>query len=140
MINTKIYKAVYSLSEQLMEAANKDDRKAFEAGYARLQSICLDNENTPKDHPEQWETLADFTEELVDALVLYAKALNKAISINAEDHMASIAFSMAKLQLELGQKYAAIKSLEAAKISAQRTQDSELRMEIAELIKSVSSK
>jgi cell division protein FtsL len=140
MINTKIYKAVYSLSEQLMEAANKDDRKAFDAGYARLKSICLDNENTPKDHPEQWETLADFTEELVDALVLYAKALNKAISMNATDHMASIAFSMAKLQLELGQKYAAIKSLEAAKISAQKTQDSDLRMEIAELINSVSSK
>jgi hypothetical protein len=47
---------------------------------------------------------------------------------------------MAKLQLELGQKYAAIKSLEAAKISAQKTQDSDLRMEIAELINSVSSK
>lgn len=139
MINTKIYKAVYRLSEQLMDAANKDDRKKFEALYDQLNALCTENENTPKDHPEQWETLADFTEELVDALVIYAKALKKATAINSKDHMSSIAFSMAKLQVELGQKYAAVKSLEAAKVSAAKIEDQELRHEINELLSSLSS-
>lgn len=139
MINTKIYKAVYSLSEKLMEAANKDDRKTFEARYAELNLICTDNENTPKDHPEQWETLADFTEELVDALVIYAKALKKATAINSKDHIASIAFSMAKLQVDLGQNYAAVKSLETAKTAANKIQDQELKDEIAELLTTLRS-
>lgn len=139
MINTKIYKAVYRLSEQLMDAANKDDRKKFEALYSQLNTLCVENENTPKDHPEQWETLADFTEELVEALVIYAKALKKATSINSKDHMSSIAFSMAKLQIELGQDYAAVKSLEAAKVSAAKIEDQELRHEINELLSSLSS-
>ena len=71
MINTKIYKAVYQLSEKLMEAANKDDRHTFDALYKELNTLCIEHEDTPKDHPEQWETLADFTEELADALVIY---------------------------------------------------------------------
>ncbi len=134
MINTKIYKSVYSLSEKLMAAANKDDRETFDSYYAQLKAICIDNENTSKDHPEQWETLADFTEDLADALVGYAKALAKATAINSKDHMSSIAFSMAKLQIELNQPDAAIKNLQAAKISANKIEDKELKAEIKELL------
>jgi hypothetical protein len=138
MINTKIYKTVYKLSEKLMDAANEENREAFEALYAELESVCIDNENTPKDHPEQWETLADFTEELEDAILGYAKALEKAVAVNSKDHLSSIAFSMAKLQLELGQTDAAIKNLEDAKISANKIADRELKEEIDELLEKLS--
>lgn len=134
MINTKIYKSVYSLSEKLMEAASNDNREAFELLYAELKAICIDNENTAKDHPEQWETLADFTEELEDAVEGYVKALEKATAINSKDHMSSIAFSMATLQIELGQIDAAIKNLQDAKISANKIEDKALKIEIAELL------
>jgi hypothetical protein len=137
MINTKIYKSVYGLSEKLMAAANKDDRQAFNLLYAELTAICIDNENTPKDHPEQWETLADFTEELEDAVAAYAKALKKAVAINSKDHMSSIAFSMATLQVELGQTDAAIKNLENAKVSANKIEDKDLKVEINELLESL---
>ena len=60
MINTKIYKAVYSLSEQLMKAANSNDQAAFDGLFAELQAICVDNEDSDKDHPEQWETINRF--------------------------------------------------------------------------------
>ncbi|WP_261844577.1 tetratricopeptide repeat protein [Aliamphritea ceti] len=134
MINTKIYKAVYSLSEELMKAASKDDRETFDALYAELKAICTDNEDTDKDHPEQWETLADFTEELEDAIVGYEKALKKAIAINSKDHMSSIAFSMASMQVELGQTEAAIKNLQDAKISANKIEDKDLKAEIDDLL------
>lgn len=134
MLNTKIYKSVYSLSEKLLAAANKDDRAAFELLFEELKAICVEHENTDKDHPEQWETLADFTEELEDAVVAYKKALQKAIAVNSKDHMSSIAFSMASLQVELGQKEAAIESLQAAKISANKIIDKELKAEIDELL------
>jgi hypothetical protein len=120
-----------------MEAANKDDREAFELLYGELKAICIDNENTDKDHPEQWETLADFTEELADAVAGYKKALEKSIAINSKDHMSSIAFSMATLQIELGQTDAAIKSLQDGKVSANKIEDKELKAEIDELLETL---
>jgi tetratricopeptide (TPR) repeat protein len=134
MINTKIYKAVYGLSEKLLEAANKDDREAFDRLFSELKAICDDNENTSKDHPEQWETLADFTEELEDAVCAYEKAFVKATEINSKDHMSSIAFSMATLQLELGRKEAAIDNLKKAQISANKIEDKALKAEISALL------
>lgn len=134
MINTKIYKTVYRLAEKLMDAADEEDREAFDSLYADLTAVCIDNENTDKDHPEQWETLADFTEELEDAVAGYAKALEKAGAINSKDHLSSIAFSMATLQVELGQTDAAINNLQDAKISANKIEDRALKVEIDELL------
>ena len=134
MINTKIYKSVYSLAEKLLEADRKGHQEAFNWLYDELKAICTDNENTDKDHPEQWETLADFTAELEEALVIYDKALEKAKAINSKDHLSSIAFSMAVIQVELGQKEAAITSLQNAKITANKIEDKEFKVEIDELL------
>jgi tetratricopeptide (TPR) repeat protein len=134
MINTKIYKAIYTLAEELLEADRKGNQAAFETFYAELKAICVDNENTDKDHPEQWETLADFTADLDEALVIYDKALAKATAINSKDHLSSIAFSMAVLQIEMGDTEAAIKNLQNAKISANKIEDKEFKVEIDELL------
>ncbi len=134
MINTKIYKAIYTLAEDLLEADNKGDQQQFDALYAELKALCIDNENTDKDHPEQWETLADFTGDLEAALVIYDKAMGKAKAINSKDHLASIAYSMAVLQVELGRKDAAIENLQHAKISANKIEDKEFKVEIDELL------
>ncbi len=137
MINTKIYKAIYTLAEDLLEADRKGNQAEFDALYAELKAICTDNENTDKDHPEQWETLADFTEDLDEALVIYNKALAKATAINSKDHMSSIAFSMAVLQIEMDDTAAAINSLQSAKISANKIEDKEFKVEIDELLASL---
>lgn len=134
MINTKIYKAIYTLAEELLEADRKGNQAAFDAFYAELKALCIDNENTDKDHPEQWETLADFTADLDEALVIYDKALAKATAINSKDHLSSIAFSMAVLQIEMGDTEAAIKNLQNAKISANKIEDKEFKVEIDELL------
>ncbi|WP_296244558.1 MULTISPECIES: tetratricopeptide repeat protein [unclassified Psychrobacter] len=134
MINTKIYKSIYVLAEKMLEADSKNDQKTFDALYEQLKDLCIENEKSDKDHPEQWETLADFTEDLDEALVIYQKALDKAAAINSKDHLASIAFSMAELQIELGQTEAAIKNLQNAKISANKIEDKEFKAEINELL------
>ncbi len=134
MINTKIYKAIYKLAEELLEADRKGNQAAFDGFYAELKAICIENENTDKDHPEQWETLADFTEDLDEALVIYDKALAKATAINSKDHMSSIAFSMAVLQIEMGDTEAAITNLKNAKITANKIEDKEFKVEIDELL------
>tara|TARA_B110000977_G_C10833517_1_gene399058 strand:- start:80 stop:496 length:417 start_codon:yes stop_codon:yes gene_type:complete len=137
MMNTKIYKSVYDLAEELMKAASKEDQVAFDALYAELEGICIENESTEKDHPVQWETLADFTEELEDAMTGYAKALEKSIAINSKDHISSVAYSMATLQIVLGQTEAAIENLQTAKTSSNKIEDKELKAEIEELLESL---
>lgn len=144
MINTKIHKAVYELAEKLMRAAHKDDRESFEALYGELEAICIDNEYTEKDHPEQWETLADFTEESDEALALYQKALalyqkalDKAVAKSLDDYIASIGYSMASLWVELEDEEAALVALRKAKASAGGIEDNDLKREIDELLHSL---
>jgi len=137
MLNTKLYKSVHTLAGKLMKAADKDDRVAFDSLYAELTAICIDNENSEKDHPVQWETLADFTEDLDAAVSGYEKAMAKAVAINSKDYMSSIAYSMATLQIELGQPDAAIKSLQEAKINANKIEDKVLKSEIHDLLESL---
>jgi len=139
VLNTKLYKSVHTLAEQLVEAADKADRETFDALYTELKAICIENENTEKDHPVQWETLADFTEEVDDAIAIYEKALGKAEAINEKDYMASIAYSIATLQLELGENKKAIKYLEEAKTNANKSEDLELKADIDKLLVSAVS-
>ncbi|WP_341218506.1 tetratricopeptide repeat protein [Neptunomonas phycophila] len=139
MLNTKLYKSVHTLAEQLVEAADKADRETFDALYTELKAICIENENTEKDHPVQWETLADFTEEVDDAIANYEKALGKAEAINEKDYMASIAYSIATLQLELGENKKAVKYLEEAKINANKSEDLELKADIDQLLTSATA-
>jgi hypothetical protein len=133
-MNTKLYKKVHQLAGDLMKVAVKEDRDAFAILFSELQAICDDNEDTDKDHPVQWETLADFTEDLPEAVAAYAKALTKAEAINSKDFMSSIAFSMATLQVELGLEEAAIENLQKAQISANKIEDKELKAEITDLL------
>ena len=67
----------------------------------------------------------------------YAKALEKSVAINSKDHISSVAYSMATLQIELGQTDAAIENLQTAKISANKIEDKELKAEIDELLESL---
>lgn len=133
-MNTKLYKKVHQLAGDLMKVAVKEDRDAFTILFAELQAICDDNEDTDKDHPVQWETLADFTEDLSEAVNAYAKALAKAEAINSKDFISSIAFSMATLQVELGLEQAAIENLQKAQVSANKIEDKELKAEITDLL------
>ena len=131
MINTKIYHSIYVLAEKLLEADSANDKKTFDMLYVQLKELCIENEKGNKDHPEQWETLADFTEDLDEALLIYQKALDKAAALDSKEHLSSIAFSMAELQSELGQTEAAIKSLQNAKITASKLDDKAFRVEIS---------
>ena len=134
MINTKIYHSIYVLAEKLLEADSANDKKSFDMLYIQLKELCIENEKGNKDHPEQWETLADFTEDLDEALVVYQKALDKAAAIDSKEHLSSIAFSMAELQNELGQTEAAIKSLQIAKATASKLDDKAFRVEISKML------
>lgn len=136
-MNTKIYKHVHTLAEHLMGAVQKKDQKRFDNCYQELQKVCEDNENTEKDHPVQWETLADFTDDLALAITIYDKALVKAEAINSKDFRSSIGFSIATLKVTLGETKSAIEYLEQAKISSNKIIDKDLKAEIHDLLENL---
>lgn len=133
-MNTKIYKSVLSLTNSLLAAAEEQNQAKFDGYYFELKNLCEENENTDKDHPVQWETLADFTDDLALAITIYEQALVKAEAINSKDFRSSIGFSIATLKLELGDKAGAIEHLEKAKISCNKIIDKELKAEIHNLL------
>lgn len=133
-MNTKIYKRVLSLTDDLLAAAQEENQEKFDRYYSDLKQLCEDNETTDKNHPVQWETLGDFTEDLAEAIVIYKKALTKAEEINSKDFCSSIAYSIASLKVELNDKNGAIKYLEKAKISCNKIVDKQLKAEIHDLL------
>ena len=133
-MNTKVYKRVLSLAGDLMIAAQKKDQTRFDNCYRELKQVCDDNEDTDKDHPVQWETLADFTDDIKLAIVIYDKALLKAQAINSKDFLSSIGFSVASMHVELDNKSSAIEHLENAKINSNKIVDKELKAEIHDLL------
>lgn len=133
-MNTKIYKQVLSLADQLMAAAEANNQTTFDGHYLELRQLCEENANTDKDHPVQWETLADFTDDLNLAVTIYEQALKKAEAINAKDFRSSIGYTMATIKVELGNKTGAIKDLEQAKISCNKIIDKELKADIHNLL------
>lgn len=133
-MNTKIYKKVHELATQLMAAVEGEDQALFDRLYSQLNDICLENESSDKNHPVQWETLADFTDDLEEAVSIYKKALLIAEDIRSADFSSSIGFSIGTLQLELGQKDAALISLEKARLACLDIEDKELKAEIHDLL------
>lgn len=138
-MNTKIYKRVLILAGDLMHAAQRKNQARFDNLYNELKQVCDENESTDKDHPVQWETLADFTDDYTLAISIYKKALLKAEEINSKDFRSSIGFSVASLQVELGEEANAIEHLEKAKISCNKIADKELKDEIHALLEKLTT-
>ena len=69
-MNAKIYKKVLSLTDNLLVAAEQKNQQRFDDFYSQLKLLCEEHENTDKDHPVQWETLADFTDDLALAVTI----------------------------------------------------------------------
>lgn len=133
-MNTKIYKRVLSLAGDLMAAAEEKNQKKFDDYYSELKQICEEHDKTDKDHPVQWETLADFTDDLAEAVSVYESALERAEAINSKDFRSSIGYTIATLKVELGDKKGAIEHLEKAKISCNKIIDKTLKAEIHDLL------
>lgn len=138
-MNTKIYKQVHTLAKDILRASEYEDQASFDKGYTQLKQVCEAHEGTPKDHPVQWETLADFTEDYELAISIYEKALVKAEAISSIDFCSSIGYSLATMKLELNDKEGAIANLEKAKITSGDIEDKNLKAEIHDLLTKLKS-
>jgi hypothetical protein len=139
-MNTNLYKQVHRLAIELLKADDEDNTASFKESYERLRQLCEENaDDNHKNHPVQWETLADFTEALDEALTIYQQALDCALRRESVDYQASITFSMAQLLNETERFDAAFEKAQSAKILCEKTDDSELLREVIAFNKQLSS-
>jgi len=137
-MNTKIYKKVHTLAIELLKAAENDNADTFNTYYSELKALCEDNEqDDSKNHPVQWETLADFCDDMDVATALYLKALTYAEAIKADDYIASVNFALATIYRDLEQAEPALQHALQANTHAKNIVDSELQKEIRALLKSM---
>jgi len=137
-MNTKIHKKLNELSINLMKAAKREDEKNFYQFYGELKSLCFDNQDDKsKNHPEQWETLADFTDELEDAIGFYKVALELAMASDDREFIASINYAMGTMYKEAGYKQDALDCAQHAKDSMSRVHDKVLLDEINQLLEAL---
>jgi tetratricopeptide (TPR) repeat protein len=138
-MNTKIHKKLNELSINLMKAADQQDEKTFYCLYDELKALCFDNESDSlKNHPEQWETLADFTDELTKAIEYYQVASKYAKALKLPEFMASIHYSMAVLYKDHKQVKQALECANTANANMKRVRDHVMQDEIDQLITALS--
>lgn len=140
-MNTKLYKQVYALATDLLEATEADDEVTFNRLYDQLKALCYDNESDEiLNHPVQWETLGDFTGDYAEALEIYAKALSYAEAISAYDYMVSINYAVALLfyeEIDMPDDNRLAKALETAQAASQyldKIDDPQLNKEVKTLL------
>jgi hypothetical protein len=121
----------------MLLAADEEDDERFINYYQQLKTLCDEYEDKAENHPVQWETLADFTEDITEAMAIYQKAMAYAQSINADDYIASISYAMAMLFKEQDKKEQAVDSALIADKHATKTEDQQLQREIKQLLKTL---
>lgn len=133
-----LYNDILTICQEIAEASTSDNDELRLTGCKKLQTLCATNQNSPKDHPLQWEALADFTEDGDQAMDIYEVALATAEKLALPTFTASAYLSMALRQVEFEEKEQAFVFANKANDAAQAIDSTELKTEITELLTELS--
>ena len=132
-----LFDDIISLSQNIADASASENDDSRELNYKALIKLCAHNENTPKDHPLQWEALADFTLDSEQSIDIYQKGLDCAQRLALTNATASIYLSMAMRYQEMEEvDNAKDYSQKAVELVDQLTND-DLKADIAEFANSL---
>lgn len=129
-----LYDQVHHLSLAIVNASLENDTRYEWECYQQLKQLCEQYENMVDDHPLQWEALADFTTNHLQALILYRKALNIAEKLELTDYCVSIYFSMAQMYKNIGDVSSSFECANKADHLAKNISDLELKKEISQFL------
>ncbi|MGV2870767.1 hypothetical protein [Colwellia sp. E150_009] len=125
-----LYNEILEICQQIANASTEGNDEARTNACKDLQKLCATNQDSPKDHPLQWEALGDFTEDGDMAMDIYDIALASASKLGLATFTASIYLSMAQRQQEFEESDKAIEYAKQAEIASVGINDNELKEEI----------
>ncbi|KGJ87349.1 hypothetical protein [Colwellia psychrerythraea] len=129
-----LYNDILAICQEIADASTADNEALRLASCKKLQVLCATNQGSPKDHPLQWEALADFTEDGDQAMDIYEVALATAEKLTLPTFTASAYLAMALRQVEFEEKEQALVFANKANDAAQTIDSEELKTEITELL------
>ena len=133
-----LYDDILGICQEIANASNTDNDELRLASCKKLQVLCATNQDSPKDHPLQWEALADFTEDGEQAMDIYEVALATAEKLALPIFTASAYLAMAQRQVEFEEKEQALVFATKANEAAQTVNSEESKTEITELLAQLS--
>ena len=133
-----LYNDILAICQEIANASNTDNDELRLASCKKLQVLCATNQDSPKDHPLQWEALADFTEDGEQAMDIYEVALATAEKLALPVFTASAYLAMAQRQVEFEEKKQAVVFANKANEAVQTVDSEELKTEITELLAQLS--
>lgn len=111
-MKSPIFDEVIEICRSIATSSQEQKETEREQAYQNLIKLCAKHENTPRDHPFQWEALAEFTLDADQAVDLYEKGLAIAQKMSLVDAQASVYLAMISRYLETEQLENAKASLE----------------------------
>ncbi len=132
-----LYDEILDICQQIANASAQDNDDARESACKDLQKLCATNQNSLKDHPLQWEALADFTEDGDLAMDIYEIALASAEKLTLLNFTTSIYLAMAQRQREFEQTDKAIEFAKKAELASQHIESKELKQEVSDFLANI---
>ena len=129
-----LYNDILAICQEIANASANDNDELRLTSCKKLQVLCATNQGSPKDHPLQWEALADFTEDGDQAMDIYEVAIATAEKLKLPTFTASSYLSMAQRYVEFEEHEKAISFAQKANEAAQDIESDELKAEITELL------
>lgn len=134
-----LYNEILVICQNIANASEKDDNNARQSACGDLQRLCATNQGSPKDHPLQWEALADFTDDGDQAMDIYQVALALAEKLKLETFITSVYLSMAQRQQEFEESSKALEYATLANTAAQNISSEELKQEVQEFLSTLTN-
>jgi hypothetical protein len=129
-----LYTEILVICQSMAQASTSGDEAANLAAHQALQKLCQSNQGTAKDHPLQWEALADFTHDGDQALDIYQLALHSAQKLNLTANIASIYLAIAQRYGEFEEPDKALEFANKANDLLPELTNDELKNEISEFL------
>jgi len=125
-----LYDEILDICQDIAKASAASDEDARNEACKNLQKLCASNQGSPKDHPLQWEALADFTDDGDLAMDIYEIGLSTAEKLKLPTFTASIYLAMAQRQHEFEEQEKALEYGKKAEQASQSIDSEELKNDI----------
>ncbi|PCH97019.1 MAG: hypothetical protein COB83_03870 [Gammaproteobacteria bacterium] len=132
-----LYDEILDICQQIANASAQGDDEVRSDACKNLQKLCATNQDTPKDHPLQWEALADFTEDGELAMDIYDIGLATAEKLQLTTFTASIYLAMAQRQHEFDPSEKTLAFAKKASLASENIESEELKQEVKDFIASL---
>tara|TARA_B110000091_G_C13710454_1_gene430230 strand:+ start:38 stop:454 length:417 start_codon:yes stop_codon:yes gene_type:complete len=132
-----LFDEILALSQKIADASEAENDTLREEHCKKLQKLCATNQDSPNDHPLQWEALADFTDDGDQAIDIYQVGLYIADKLKLTPYSASIYLAMAMRYQEFNEVEKTLEFAQKAHALVNSIDNEEFKAEIIDFSHSI---